>query len=97
MKLPFIAKIGAAMEFSFVAWHAIGFQLMIQLLDYLTKNARYFIQDWGADFIMGTDSSPLAKAVAEVLPELKKIFIVTHAATPDINEVLVYKKKIKYP
>jgi branched-chain amino acid transport system substrate-binding protein len=60
------------------------------------KNARYFIQDWGADFITGTDSSPLAKAVGEVLPELKKIFIVTHAATHDIHEVLVYQKKIKY-
>lgn len=60
------------------------------------KNARYFIQDWGADFITGVDSSPLAKAVAEVLPELKKIFIVTHAATHDLHEVMVYQKKIKY-
>lgn len=60
------------------------------------KNARYFVQDWGADFIMGVDSSPLAKAVGEVLPELKKIFIVTHASTQDIHEELVYKKRIRY-
>jgi branched-chain amino acid transport system substrate-binding protein len=60
------------------------------------KNARNLVQSWGADFIMGVDSSPVSKAIGEILPELKKIFIVTHAATNDLHEVLVFKKKIKY-
>lgn len=59
------------------------------------KNARFFVDDWGADFLIGIDSSGVAMAVGQVMPELNKILIVTHAATEKYNEGLVYQKKIK--
>ena len=59
------------------------------------KNARYFIDDWKADFLTGIDSSGVALAVGKVMPELGKILIVTHGATEKYNENLVYKDGIK--
>src|SRR5438105_538880 len=64
-------------------------------VDVGVKNARYFVQDWGADFLVGIDSSAVALAVGELMPSLDRILVVTHAATEKFNENLVYKKKIK--
>jgi branched-chain amino acid transport system substrate-binding protein len=60
------------------------------------KNARYLIGEWGADFIIGVDSSGVLMAVGGIMPELKKILIGTHAATASYNERLVYKEGNKY-
>lgn len=46
---------------------------------------RSLIQDWGADFIVGVDSSGDALALVQVAEELKTPMIVTHAATPKIT------------
>ncbi|HEY8368718.1 MAG TPA: ABC transporter substrate-binding protein [Thermodesulfobacteriota bacterium] len=59
------------------------------------RNARYFVDQWGADFIIGIDSSGVALAVGQVMPSLGKILIVTHGATEKYNEELVYKKGLK--
>jgi branched-chain amino acid transport system substrate-binding protein len=59
------------------------------------KNARYFVDDWGADFLIGIDSSAVALAVGEIMPTLNRILIVTHGATEKFNEDLVFRKKIK--
>src|SRR3954465_3608546 len=64
-------------------------------VDVGVKNARYFVDDWGADFLIGIDSSAVALAVGEIMPTLNKILIVTHGATEKFNEDLVYKKHIK--
>ncbi|MFQ5895928.1 MAG: ABC transporter substrate-binding protein [Nitrospinota bacterium] len=59
------------------------------------KNARYFVDEWGADFLAGIDSSGVALAVGKVMPQLNKLLMVTHAATEKVNELLVYKQGIK--
>src|SRR5205807_9782840 len=59
------------------------------------KNARYFVHDWGADFLVGIDSSGVALAVGEIMPTLNRVLIVTHGATEKYNEDLVYKKHIR--
>ncbi|HEX7125160.1 MAG TPA: ABC transporter substrate-binding protein [Thermodesulfobacteriota bacterium] len=59
------------------------------------RNARYFVDQWGADFVIGIDSSGVALAVGQVMPSLGKILIVTHGATEKYNEELVYKKGLK--
>ncbi len=59
------------------------------------RNARYFVEEWGADMIMGIDSSGQALAVGKIMPQLNKPLIVTHAATSQLNENLVYKEGIK--
>ncbi len=59
------------------------------------RNARYFVDQWGADFVIGIDSSGVALAVGQVMPALGKILIVTHGATEKYNEDLVYKKGMK--
>jgi branched-chain amino acid transport system substrate-binding protein len=64
-------------------------------VDVGVKNARYFVDDWGADFLIGIDSSAVALAVGEIMPSLNRILIVTHGATEKYNEDLVYKKKIR--
>ncbi len=60
------------------------------------KNARYLVEDWGADFLIGHDSSGVVCAVGEIMPELKTILIGTHAATASFNEKLVYTQGNKY-
>ena len=59
------------------------------------KNARYLVTEWGAHFMVGTDSSGVAMALGPVLAELKRIHFFTHAATHRLTEELVADKKIK--
>ena len=58
------------------------------------KNARYLVTDWGAHFMVGTDSSGVAMALGPVLAELKRIQFFTHAATHRLTEDLVASKGI---
>ena len=60
------------------------------------KNARYFVDEYGADFLAGIDSSGVALAVGKIMPDLKKILMVTHAATEKLTEDQVFKEGIKY-
>ncbi|MGE5248433.1 MAG: ABC transporter substrate-binding protein, partial [Verrucomicrobiota bacterium] len=48
--------------------------------DEAIKNARYFVDSWGADFLGGIDSSGQALAMAPVMPQLDRVLMVTHAA-----------------
>jgi branched-chain amino acid transport system substrate-binding protein len=59
------------------------------------KNARYLVTEWGAHFMVGTDSSGVAMAMGPVLAELKRIHFFTHAATHRLTEELVAGKGIK--
>jgi branched-chain amino acid transport system substrate-binding protein len=59
------------------------------------KNARYLVTQWGADYLMGVDSSGVCMAIGPVLPELDRIFTFCHAATHRLTEELVYEKGIK--
>jgi len=59
------------------------------------KNARYFVDSWGADFLGGIDSSGQALALAPVMQELDRILMVTHAATEKLTEEQVFKNGIK--
>ena len=59
------------------------------------KNARYFVDSWGADFLAGVDSSGQALALAPIMKELDRILMVTHAATEKLTEQQVYKNGIK--
>jgi branched-chain amino acid transport system substrate-binding protein len=58
------------------------------------RNARLLVTDWGAHFLVGTDSSGVAMAIAPVLAELKRIEFFTHAATHRLTEELVAQKGI---
>jgi len=60
------------------------------------KNTRYLVTDWGAHFIIGVDSSGVAMAIGEIMPELDRIYISTHASTHRLTEELVYEKGIKH-
>jgi branched-chain amino acid transport system substrate-binding protein len=64
-------------------------------VDVGVKNARYFVDDWGADFLIGIDSSAVALAVGEIMPTLNRILVVTHGATEKFNEDLVFRKHLK--
>lgn len=46
------------------------------------KNARYLVEEWGAHFLFGVDSSSCAMAIGPVLPELNRIHFFCHASTP---------------
>lgn len=59
------------------------------------QNARYFVDNFGADFLVGIDSSGVSLAVGKIMPELNKVLMVTHAATEKLTEELVYKEGIK--
>jgi len=59
------------------------------------RNARYLVTEWGAHFMVGTDSSGVAMAMGPVLAELKRIHFFTHAATHRLTEELVAGKGIK--
>lgn len=63
--------------------------------DEAIKNARYFVDSWGADFLAGIDSSGQALALAPVVQQLDRVLIVTHGATEKLNEEMVYQKGIK--
>src|SRR5262249_5124700 len=64
-------------------------------VDVGVKNARYFVEDWGADFLVGIDSSAVALAVGEIMPSLNRVLIVTHGATEKYNEDLVFKRHVR--
>ncbi len=59
------------------------------------KNARYFVDSWGADFMAGIDSSGQALALAPIMPQLDRVLMVTHAATEKLNEEWVFKKGVR--
>ena len=59
------------------------------------KNARYMVQEWGANLLFGVDSSGVCMAVGAILPELDRIQIFCHAATEKLTEKLVFEKGIK--
>ncbi len=59
------------------------------------RNARLLVTDWGAHFLMGTDSSGVAMAIGPVLSELKRVQFFTHAATHRLTEELVASKGIR--
>jgi branched-chain amino acid transport system substrate-binding protein len=63
--------------------------------DEAIKNARYFVDSWGADFLAGVDSSGQALALAPVMAELDRVLMVTHAATEKLTEQQVFKNGIK--
>lgn len=96
-------KMGAvmAMEEINAAGGIGGAKLEIQFRDstlkkpQAIKNARYFVDSWGADFLAGVDSSGQALALAPVMAELDRILMVTHAATEKLTEQQVYKNGIK--
>jgi len=96
-------KMGAvmAMEEINAAGGIGGAKLEIQFRDstlkkpQAIKNARYFVDSWGADFLAGVDSSGQALALAPVMAELDRILMVTHAATEKLTEEQVYKNGIK--
>lgn len=54
--------------------------------DVAITNARYFVDQYGAHFLVGIDSSGVALGLAPVMPELDRILIVTHAGTEALTE-----------
>lgn len=46
---------------------------------------RKLVYEEGVDFLVGLDSSGVALGVVPTLPELKRVLIITHAATPDVT------------
>jgi branched-chain amino acid transport system substrate-binding protein len=63
--------------------------------DEAIKNARYFVDSWGADFLAGIDSSGQALALAPVMAQLDRVFMFTHAATEKLTEEFVFKKGVR--
>lgn len=63
--------------------------------DEAIKNARYFVDSWGADFLAGIDSSGQALALAPLMDKLDRVLIVTHAATEKLTEEFVFKKGVR--
>jgi len=63
--------------------------------DEAIKNARYFVDSWGADFLAGIDSSAQALALAPLMPQLDRVIMFTHAATEKVTEDFVFKKGVK--
>ncbi|MPZ62072.1 MAG: ABC transporter substrate-binding protein [Propionibacteriales bacterium] len=53
-------------------------------------NARNLVGEWGAEFLVGVDSSGVALALAPVMDELDRVLVVTHAATEKLNEEEIY-------
>ncbi|MCF8130878.1 MAG: ABC transporter substrate-binding protein [Deltaproteobacteria bacterium] len=96
-------KMGAvmAMEEINAAGGIAGVKLEIEFRDstlkkpQAIKNARFFVDSWGADFLAGVDSSGQALALAPVMKELDRILMVTHAATEKLTQEQVYKNGIK--
>ena len=63
--------------------------------DEAIKNARYFVDSWGADYLAGVDSSGQALALAPLMEKLDRVLMLTHAATEKVTEEWVFKKGIK--
>lgn len=60
-----------------------------------TRNVRRLVDDWGADFLFGVDSSGSSMAVGPVLQEVDRICVFTHAATQRLTEELCYEQGIR--
>jgi branched-chain amino acid transport system substrate-binding protein len=60
------------------------------------QNVRYHVQEWGADVVIGVDSSGDVLAAAEVMPQLDRVLIVHHAATEKLTEGEVYQKNNRH-
>jgi len=75
----------------------LGRKLAVQLEDGQGKAAvaiqaaRKLVFQDKADVLMGLDSSGVAQGLAPVVPELRKPFMITHAATPDVTGKLCNK------
>ncbi|MDW8044196.1 MAG: ABC transporter substrate-binding protein [Nitrososphaerota archaeon] len=63
--------------------------------DVAAKNARWFVDEWKADFMVGVDSSSSVLGICEIIKDLNRIFICTHASTERLNEEYVYAKGVK--
>src|SRR5690625_166407 len=63
--------------------------------DVATRNARVQVDDWGADFLVGVDSSGSSLAMGPVLQELDRICVFTHASTHRLTEELVAGEGIR--
>ena len=63
--------------------------------DVATRNCRQLVEEWGADMLVGIDSSGSAMAVGQIMPELDRILIVSHGATHRFTEELVARDGIK--
>lgn len=59
--------------------------------DVAIQNARFFVDEFGAHFLVGIDSSGVALGLAPVIPELGRPLVVTHAATEKLTEVEVFQ------
>ncbi len=53
--------------------------------DVAIQAARKLVFQGGADALMGLDSSGVANGLTPVVPELRKPFVITHAASPDVT------------
>jgi branched-chain amino acid transport system substrate-binding protein len=63
--------------------------------DEAIKNARYFVDSWGADYLAGIDSSGQALALAPVMAQLDRPLMVTHGATEKLTEEFVFKNGVR--
>jgi branched-chain amino acid transport system substrate-binding protein len=63
--------------------------------DEVLKNAYYFVDSWGADYLAGLDLSGQSLALAPVMDKLDRVLMVTNAATEKLTEEWVVKKGIK--
>lgn len=54
-------------------------------VDVAIQAARKLVFQGGADALMGIDSSGVANGLTPVVPELRKPFVITHAASPDVT------------
>jgi branched-chain amino acid transport system substrate-binding protein len=60
--------------------------------DEAIKQARRLVESEGVDFLIGIDSSGVVLGISDVMPELKRLLFVTHAATHKLTEEKVYKE-----
>ncbi len=54
-------------------------------VDVAIQAARKLVFQSGADALMGLDSSGVANGLTPIVPELRKPFVITHAASPDVT------------
>lgn len=69
--------------------------------DNAVRVARRFAIDEKVDFLIGLDSSGVAEAVTPTLKELRKVLMITHAATPrttgDLCNKYVFRTSVNVP
>ncbi len=54
-------------------------------VDVAIQAARKLVFQGGVDALMGLDSSGVANGLTPIVPELRKPFLITHAASPDVT------------